>query len=93
MVPVARLTGRRVETLEGLDASGEADRLARTVNDILWASRLESGTMQTTIEKCDGIAIGGIPLVLLSGQIGTIPGKRELNNATPEAERQLNVTH
>jgi PAS domain S-box-containing protein len=37
--------------------ASESDRLARIVNDILWASRLESGTMQTTIQKCDGIAI------------------------------------
>jgi PAS domain S-box-containing protein len=37
--------------------ASESDRLARIVNDILWASRLESGTMQTTIEKCDGIKI------------------------------------
>jgi PAS domain S-box-containing protein len=37
--------------------ASESDRLARIVNDILWASRLESGTMQTTIEKCDGIEI------------------------------------
>jgi signal transduction histidine kinase len=31
----------------------ESDRLARIVNDVLFASRLESGTMQTTIERCD----------------------------------------
>ena len=31
----------------------ESDRLARIVNDILFASRIESGTMQTTIESCD----------------------------------------
>ena len=37
--------------------SSEADRLARIVNDILWASRLESGTMRTTIKKCDGVEI------------------------------------
>jgi PAS domain S-box-containing protein len=37
--------------------ASESDRLARIVNDILWASRLESGTMQTTIQKCDGIEI------------------------------------
>jgi len=30
MVPVGRLAGRRVETLEGLNASGEADRLQRS---------------------------------------------------------------
>jgi PAS domain S-box-containing protein len=37
--------------------AGEADRLARIVNDILWASRLESGTMRTTIQVCDGVAL------------------------------------
>jgi PAS domain S-box-containing protein len=31
----------------------ESDRLARIVNDILFASRIESGTMHTTIERCD----------------------------------------
>ena len=34
--------------------ASESDRLARIVNDILWASRLESGLMQTTIVSCDG---------------------------------------
>src|SRR5207245_11168378 len=34
--------------------SSEADRLARIVNDILWASRLESGRMSVAIERCDG---------------------------------------
>ena len=33
--------------------SGEADRLARIVNDILWASRLDSGQMGVAIESCD----------------------------------------
>jgi signal transduction histidine kinase len=37
-----------------LDVIGnEADRLARTVNDILWASRLDSGTLRVTVESCD----------------------------------------
>jgi PAS domain S-box-containing protein len=31
----------------------EADRLARIVNDILWASRLDSGSLRVTIERCD----------------------------------------
>ncbi len=31
----------------------EADRLARTVNDILWASRLDSGTLGIQVESCD----------------------------------------
>ena len=33
--------------------AGEADRLARIVNDILWASRLDSGQMGVSIESCD----------------------------------------
>src|SRR5207248_7255323 len=33
--------------------SSEADRLARIVNDILWASRLDSGQMGIAIESCD----------------------------------------
>jgi PAS domain S-box-containing protein len=37
--------------------AGEADRLARIVNDILWASRLESGTLHTRIEVCDGVEL------------------------------------
>ena len=35
---------RRGSLLEMI--GNEADRLARTVNDILWASRLESGTVR-----------------------------------------------
>jgi signal transduction histidine kinase len=37
--------------------SNEADRLARIVNDILWASRLDSGQMGITIERCDAEAL------------------------------------
>jgi len=37
--------------------SSEADRLARIVNDILWASRLESGRMSISIERCDAGAL------------------------------------
>jgi signal transduction histidine kinase/putative methionine-R-sulfoxide reductase with GAF domain len=33
--------------------SGEADRLARTVNDILWASRLDTDTLHVSIQACD----------------------------------------
>jgi PAS domain S-box-containing protein len=39
--------------------SSEADRLARIVNDILWASRLESGRMSIAIERCDAAALAG----------------------------------
>jgi PAS domain S-box-containing protein len=37
--------------------SSEADRLARIVNDILWASRLDSGQMAIAIERCDAAAL------------------------------------
>ena len=37
--------------------SSEADRLARIVNDILWASRLDSGQMCVAIESCDAAAL------------------------------------
>jgi PAS domain S-box-containing protein len=33
--------------------SSESDRLARTVNAILWASRLDSGTLRVDVETCD----------------------------------------
>jgi PAS domain S-box-containing protein len=33
--------------------ASESDRLARIVNDILWASRLDSGQMRISIESCD----------------------------------------
>jgi two-component system sensor histidine kinase VicK len=42
--------------------SGEADRLARTVNDILWASRLDAGSLHVSIQRCD-------PLTLISGVV------------------------
>jgi PAS domain S-box-containing protein len=35
----------------------EADRLARTINDILWASRLDSGIVRDTFERCDAGAL------------------------------------
>jgi signal transduction histidine kinase len=37
--------------------SGEADRLARTVNDILWASRLDSDSLHVAIQSCDPLAL------------------------------------
>jgi PAS domain S-box-containing protein len=37
--------------------SNEADRLARIVNDILWASRLDSGQMALAIESCDAASL------------------------------------
>jgi signal transduction histidine kinase len=37
--------------------SGEADRLARTVNDILWASRLDTDSLHVSIQNCDPRAL------------------------------------
>ena len=37
--------------------SGEADRLARTVNDILWASRLDTDALHVNIQACDPVAL------------------------------------
>jgi signal transduction histidine kinase len=60
----AALTLRREEPAleaqrEGLldVIAGEAERLARIVNDILWASRLESGTLHVAVESCDPVAL------------------------------------
>jgi PAS domain S-box-containing protein len=76
--------------------ASESDRLARIVNDILWASRLESGTLQTTIEKCDGVEIArsvveaarhyippSIELAIKS------PAKAPLIAADPDKARQV----
>ena len=39
----------------------EAERLARTINDVLWASRVESGTLHISIESCDpGELLAGV---------------------------------
>jgi reactive intermediate/imine deaminase len=42
------------------------------------------GHLRAGLPFSEGMAVGN--LVFLSGQIGTLPGKRELNNATREAE-------
>jgi signal transduction histidine kinase len=52
---VALDDGQRATLLDVV--SGEADRLARTVNDILWASRLDTDTLHVTVENCDPVAL------------------------------------
>jgi PAS domain S-box-containing protein len=37
--------------------TNESDRLARTVNAILWASRLDTDALSTTIESCDALGL------------------------------------
>ncbi|MDX6447541.1 MAG: hypothetical protein QOD08_4, partial [Gaiellaceae bacterium] len=46
------LHGERSQELLSVVAD-ESDRLARIVNDILWASRVDSGSLQMSIERCD----------------------------------------
>ncbi|HEY7179584.1 MAG TPA: GAF domain-containing protein [Gaiella sp.] len=61
----AALTLRRTDIrLEESQQSGlldviasEADQLARIVNDILWASRLDAGTMGVAIRSCDATSL------------------------------------
>ncbi|HVA30688.1 MAG TPA: ATP-binding protein, partial [Gaiellaceae bacterium] len=47
-----RLEESQRDSLLAIVAS-ESDRLARIVNDILWASRLDSGQMRIAIESCN----------------------------------------
>jgi signal transduction histidine kinase len=58
--------------------SGEADRLARTVNDILWASRLDAGSLHVAIQRCD-------PLQLISSVVAA-------QNAHLDTEHELVLT-
>ncbi len=58
----------------------EADRLARTVDDILWTSRLDSGTLRIAIESCNAAALATD--VLASAQTH-LPANIELDLAAP----------
>jgi PAS domain S-box-containing protein len=51
--PDMPLEGREREELLGV-ISGESERLAGIVNDILWTSRIESGGLHVKVEACDG---------------------------------------
>ena len=66
--PLAAVYGAAITLREqDLDAKGrdsmldlifqESHRLARIVNDVLWASQLESGRLGTNIETCDGVEL------------------------------------
>ena len=39
--------------------ANESERLARIVNDVLWASRLDAGVLDVSIESCDAGALAG----------------------------------
>jgi PAS domain S-box-containing protein len=59
----------------------EADRLARTVNDILWASRLDSNTLRVAIETCDAGRLAG---AVVAAQQAHLPANVALELAVDE---------
>lgn len=68
--------------------ASESDRLARIVNDILWVSRLESGGMQTAIERCDGVEIARS---VVDAARHYIPPSIELSLSAPEDAPPINA--
>jgi PAS domain S-box-containing protein len=58
----------------------EADRLAKTVDDILWTSRLDSGTLRIAIESCDAAALA---TDVLASARTHLPANIELDLAAP----------
>jgi PAS domain S-box-containing protein len=69
-----RLDDEHRDQLLGVIGS-EADRLARTVNDILWASRLDAATLDVAIESCDA---GALAEAVVAAQRTHLPGRIEL---------------
>ena len=61
--------------------SNEADRLARTVNAILWASRLDTDTLRVTIESCDPVEL---TREVVTAQAAHLPPGIELRIDAPE---------
>jgi signal transduction histidine kinase len=66
--------------------ANEADRLARTVNDILWTSRLDSGTLQVAIESCDGTLLAA---GVVAAAQAHVPGNIEIELDTGPAVPQV----
>jgi signal transduction histidine kinase len=63
--------------------AGEAERLARIVNDILWVSRVESGTLRIEVESCDPRSLAS---VVVEAARAHLPGNLTL---TLEADEEL----
>ena len=57
----------------------ESERLARIVNDILWVSRLESGTLHVAVERCDA---GELASVVIAAARAHLPGNLTLSLET-----------
>jgi signal transduction histidine kinase len=63
--------------------AGESDRLARIVNDILWASRVDARTLQVTLESCD---VGALAADVVAAARLHLPAGIELDvQLAPEA--------
>lgn len=74
------LEGDQRETLLSIVAK-EADRLARTVDDILWTSRLDADTLRIAIESCDA---GALAADVVASARMHLPGNVELALAAPD---------
>jgi len=66
--------------------ANEADRLARTVDDILWTSRLDSGTLQVAIESCDATLLAA---GVVAAAQAHVPGNIEIELDTGPAVPQV----
>src|SRR5439155_4477233 len=63
--------------------AGESDRLARIVNDILWASRVDARTLHVTLESCD---VGALAADVVAAARLHLPAAVELDlRPGPEA--------
>jgi signal transduction histidine kinase len=60
--------------------ASESDRLARIVNDILWASRVDADTLQVTLERCD---VGAIAADVVASARLHLPPRIELELEPP----------
>jgi two-component system phosphate regulon sensor histidine kinase PhoR len=65
----------------------ESERLARIVNDILWASRLDSGQLHISIERCDPRDLAqGVMEAMRTHLPPSIELRLESDGPLPEAE-------
>ncbi len=78
--PDMRLGEVQRESLLGVIAN-EADRLARTVNDILWASRIDTDQVRVAIESCDPAELAE---AVVRAQHAHLPEAVELELSIPE---------
>jgi signal transduction histidine kinase len=63
--------------------ASESERLARIVNDILWVSRVESGTLHVAVERCDA---GELASTVIAAANAHLP-----SNVTLTFEAEANV--